>query len=477
MNCDAVRAWLRADLDGADEPSSEAAAHLEHCPRCAAEAKKARDFAEAAREALPAPAVPADFADRVQAAVGGRDPDAALLEAARGRGRRWLLLLAAGLLVPGILLLPRPRPLDLEEGAFFAANGWEGYALGRARFHPGPPPVLREGSFLAESAGPAVLETSLATITLAGGTRLVAMLAGREEQEMLGLNYFGSTALVVCVLAGSASVANAQGAMEADREHPAAARPGMPPELAERILHRLEMLEERVARIEGKTKGEPGPGIDRLVAAARKGDANARAKLLAMRKEIDRALVAGPDAEVVAETREEKVLRTKLSGGPEVEATFLRGRVKELRENLADAEKRGAERDAAEARERIEQCVGAIAVYEEAMECLGAAKEAAEAGNAKLAEAHRAVAEARLAQAREALARARIHDAEAPERRRDRERERDRVDRMAAEAARVEAAQREAAMRDRAARIEALRRQMKDLEEQLARLRKESEPR
>ena len=94
MNCEDVRAWLRRDLDGAAEPSADAAEHLERCGACREEASRLKGIAAAGRDALPAADRRAFLALVVEArpfdSLGRRAVDAAK----RARAT-WLALLEA----------------------------------------------------------------------------------------------------------------------------------------------------------------------------------------------------------------------------------------------------------------------------------------------------------------------------------------------------------------------------------------------
>ena len=107
LECPEVREWLRRDLDGAADPSSEVAEHIERCKGCTREAERIRALASAARECLPRAAVPFDFTDRVMDAVTEPVGDDALADAVRPR--RSLALAVVALMVGLTVLVFWPR--------------------------------------------------------------------------------------------------------------------------------------------------------------------------------------------------------------------------------------------------------------------------------------------------------------------------------------------------------------------------------
>jgi len=358
VKCEDVRAWLVRDLDGFAEPSAEAVAHLERCPACAAEAERLQRLADAAREALPAADVPSGFADRVMASVAGPLGDEALERASRTRPR-WMLLALVVVLAPVAALAFFPRSgvdvrgtrLVEREGAWVAAasgdefaleTGWfvdagpvRVTALAPSRLRGGAALSLLAGSVALESRAPAVVETRLGAIRLLGNTRCLAILAGEEDLEMVGLDGIRGSmraALAVAVLAGGATVANAQGAEPAREREAVVARPDEAPRLMEEIAKRLHEIEDRLARLEqegarwptpvatpapppppavpgqravlrGRVVGADGEevglkrrdsGMEEMLERARRGDEHAREHLRAVAEEIRRAVNGEP---------------------------------------------------------------------------------------------------------------------------------------------------------------------------------------
>ena len=254
MKCSSVQQWLRKDLDGAAEPSVEVAAHLERCRTCRAEAQRLRALAEMSRDALPAADVPSDFTHQVMASLVEPIADEALATAARPRVRRWLPVLAVLLVIP-LLPLLRARPaatgaLRVErDGAWVEADraakddlfglaAFAQAAIGEADVTALEPSLLRAsqplellgGQVHVEARDPVVIQTPLAEIRLRAGSACVATLGKEKEMSFDNLKKLGPALLTVTLLAGGATVANAEGEEEAETEKPVTVEPGKKPE-------------------------------------------------------------------------------------------------------------------------------------------------------------------------------------------------------------------------------------------------------
>ena len=253
MKCSEVQQWLRRDLDGVAEPCVEAAAHLERCRTCRAEAQRIRALAEMSRDALPAADVPADFTHQVMASLVEPTSDEALAAAARPRVRRWLPVLAVLLIIP-LLPLLRARPaatgaLRVErDGAWVQADrvagddlfgldafaradtgGAEVTALEPSLLRASQPLELLGGQVHVEARDPVVIQTALAEIRLRAGSACVATIGKEKEMSFDKMKRLGPALLTVTLLAGGATVANAQGEEEAEKEKPVTVEPGRKP--------------------------------------------------------------------------------------------------------------------------------------------------------------------------------------------------------------------------------------------------------
>ncbi|MHC4162365.1 MAG: hypothetical protein ACYSUM_09575 [Planctomycetota bacterium] len=282
MKCRKVQQWLRRDLDGVAEPSVEVAAHLERCRTCRAEAQRLKVLAEMSRNALPAADVPADFTNQVMASLVAPTADEALATAARPRVRRWLPVLAVLLIIPLLPLLPllRARPaatgaLRVErDGAWVEADraarddfiGLDAFAhaaIGETDVTALEPSLLRAsqplellgGQVHVEARDPIVIQTPLAEIRLRAGSACVATLGKEKEMSFDNLKKLGPALLTVTLLAGGATVANAEGEEEAEKEKPVTVEPGKRPEASDpEITKALEeanrLLDEARAAID-----------------------------------------------------------------------------------------------------------------------------------------------------------------------------------------------------------------------------------
>jgi hypothetical protein len=254
MKCEEVQQWLRRDLDGVAEPSVEVAAHLERCRACAAEARRLKALAEKSREALPAAEVPADFTDQVMTSLVEPTADEALATAARPRVRRWLPVLAALLIIPLVPLLgARPAAtgaLRVErDGAWVEADraardhlfGLDTYAHARvgatgvtalepSLLRASDPLELLGGQVHVDARDSIVVKTPLAEIRLHADSACVATLGKEKEMSFDNLKRLGPTLLTVTLLAGGATVANAQGEEKAEKDKPVTVAPGGKPE-------------------------------------------------------------------------------------------------------------------------------------------------------------------------------------------------------------------------------------------------------
>lgn len=254
MNCNDIQQWLRRDLDGRAEPSVEVAAHVERCPACRAEAERLKALAEMGRDALPDADVPVDFTHRVMGTLVEPTADEALATAARPRMRRWLPVLAVLLVMPFLPLL-RTRPavtgsLRVERGGawvdadraggddLFGLDAFAQAAAGNADVTALEPSLLRAaqplellgGQVHVETREPVVIRTSLADIRLGADSACLATLGKEKEMSFENLKKLAPTLLTVTLLAGGATVVNAQGEEKAEKEKPVTVEPGKQPE-------------------------------------------------------------------------------------------------------------------------------------------------------------------------------------------------------------------------------------------------------
>jgi len=253
MKCSEVQQWLRRDLDGVAEPSVEVAEHLERCRTCRAEAQRLKAVAEMSRDALPDADVPVDFTNQVMASLVEPTADEALASAARPRVRRWLPVLAVLLVIP-LLPLLRARPaatgaLRVERGRawvhadrvagddLFGLDAFARADTGEAEVTALEPSLLRAsqplellgGQVHVEARDPVVIQTALAEIRLRAGSACVATLGKEKEMSFDKMKRLGPVLLTVTLLAGGATVANAQGEEEAEKEKPVTVEPGKKP--------------------------------------------------------------------------------------------------------------------------------------------------------------------------------------------------------------------------------------------------------
>jgi hypothetical protein len=280
MRCPQVRDWLQRDLDGSAEPSADAAAHLQSCEACAAEAGRLKAIAAAVRAALPEAAVPIDFTDRVMVDAEEPTGDEALVEAVRPRWGRRLAFLALLVAIPAVaILLSRPRSVRVEgrllverdgrwvsvtevaDGGEFALDGFANAKTGALevtalestlleadrRLH------LKVGSALLEADEATTVETPLGEVRMNPGSACLVRIKGDGEEETMSLatlKRMTPALLAVTVLAGGVTVANAQGEHGAEKDETVEVRPGEPPVLDEKALSReLDALNEALTRI------------------------------------------------------------------------------------------------------------------------------------------------------------------------------------------------------------------------------------
>ncbi len=220
MNCTHVREWLRRDFDGAADPSGDVAAHLERCSTCRSEAGRLKALAESARAALPTPDVPRHFSDRVMAEIAP-PADAVLAASTRPMWRGWWPVAAALLLIPMAAFWAMretpPQTITLPEGAHMTMGGVEVTALNDCEVLPeasGRPGRLVSGRVLLTTIAPGRVRTELGEISLNADSTVVAAL----ELEETKMKRVIPAALSVALLAGGASVANAEGQAKADKK-------------------------------------------------------------------------------------------------------------------------------------------------------------------------------------------------------------------------------------------------------------------
>jgi len=296
MNCREIRAWLERDFDGAADPSSEAAAHLEGCAACRAEAGRLKAVAAAVRAALPAAEVPPGFAADVLAALEAPAADDVLQRLSRPRARRfWLPLVAGALLaLPLFLLLGGGAfrgPLTVyrdgrwvdadhaESGETFGlralaqaeGGGVRVKALAPSVVLAARPAELRAGEVLIEADEAAVVRTALGEISLREGSACLAALDPGKENDMgfQELNRIAPAVLTVTMLAGGGTVANAQGAIQAEAGGKVRVQRGAAPERIAReldaIAQELEGARQRIDDLERllrATRGDVPPRVE-----------------------------------------------------------------------------------------------------------------------------------------------------------------------------------------------------------------------
>ena len=190
MDCSDIRDWLRRDLDGAAEPSSEAAEHLEGCPACKSEAGRYKAIAEAARAALPPAAVPFDFVDRVMHTLVKPMGDEHLVEVMRPRWASRLLIIpfVAALVVAAVSLWPRPDVTGaaLDTGASGSSGALSYTALEPSLFSA-EANELHAGVMHFACEEPTTVRTPLGEVHLRAGTACVIRVTQSEEIENMKL--------------------------------------------------------------------------------------------------------------------------------------------------------------------------------------------------------------------------------------------------------------------------------------------------
>lgn len=250
MSCDNVRRWLRGDLDGAAEPSSEVAAHLGRCEACAAEARRLQAISAAARAALPRAAVPVDFVDGVMGSLV-EAPVRDLTDAVRPRWRRRLLFFPTLVALPLLIAVFWPRPevrpaVEVERYARVDAEGLRYTAMAPLLMREGPPVELVAGSAIFQCDRPATVRTALADVRLAAGAECLIRVTDKKEtmeMDLKQLKRIVPAFLAVTVMSGSVRVANAQGEEEAGRDEVVEVVPGKAPRLDEEaVVRELEVI-------------------------------------------------------------------------------------------------------------------------------------------------------------------------------------------------------------------------------------------
>ncbi|MHC4340874.1 MAG: hypothetical protein ACYSX0_11770 [Planctomycetota bacterium] len=357
MRCEAIRDWLRRDLDGVADPSAEAAAHLQACDACLAEAGRLKAVAETARAALPAAEVPSDFTDRVLAQVEAPAGDAALADAVRPRWGQRAAFVALLVSIPVLFfVLFRPKSVELRGDLYVERDGqWIAQAgpgsesrfglepLGTARLEECElvamqPTILRAarrlhleaGSAIVEAQGATTIETPLAEVRLRPQSTCLVRIqceeSVEEEMSLSTLKRMTPVLLAVTVLAGGVTVANGQGEEEANKNETIEVKPGHPPAIdREAVLRELERMRVAVERL--KEHVERAGKVRDYAQAARDRVRDALARVEGEASDLRAGMLR---LESFLEECDERLSEQRKRG----DAPFVKGAEPKLREDL-----------------------------------------------------------------------------------------------------------------------------------------------